>query len=150
MVSCIIFCLLRISPKDPVHVVVRADGHRVPDIDLDQVPVVLAVHREAVDVGVFFPRSNEHQPINKIRRLWSFRISEEGQMWRDETRQPAFKIDYFEPSLETVSSNASPGWMVRFSGVSVDLFLSSHLYSKFLTFKHACTVDFEDMVNVQS
>ncbi len=54
-----------------MHVVVRADGDGVPDVDLDQVPVVLAVHGEAVDVGVFSARGDEHQPAERVQKTTS-------------------------------------------------------------------------------
>jgi hypothetical protein len=39
--------------------------------------------------------------------------------WSEETVKPGLEFDNFKPGLKAVSSNASPGWTVRFWGVMI-------------------------------
>jgi hypothetical protein len=77
------------------------------------------------------------QGVNPVTRSWKTHLLEWGgcheafvwiyytEKWRAETLRSGLEIDNFKPpGLKAVSSNAYPGWMVRFWGVMLRFFES--------------------------
>ncbi len=68
---------------------------------------------------------------------WKYLFHEQVKSW-DSSQQPGSEFDNCKPGLKEVSSNASPGWIVHFSGVKIRVFWKSESR---LIWRHECRLN---------